>query len=83
MSRKEKLLARIAATPTDFTWEEMTALLTMLGYRPVEGSGSRIRFVDDEKQKILLHKPHPGNIVKLYVVRDVQKRLVEHGKYGR
>ncbi len=82
MSRKEKLLARFLSKPTDFTWEELTSLLTNLGYRVSQGNGARVRFMDDDRNKILLHRPHPGNIVKEYVLDDVRNKLMEHGKHG-
>ncbi len=28
-------------------------------------------------QKINLHKPHPGNEVKMYVIRELRKKLKE------
>lgn len=82
MSRKDKLLARFLSIPTDFTWEEMMALLGQLGYRAEQGDGSRVKMIDVEGNKILLHRPHPGNIIKKYIMREVKATLREHGKYG-
>jgi len=39
--------------------------------------GSRRRFVHPTAPIIALHKPHPGNIVKMYVIDDVLRVLTE------
>lgn len=76
----DKRLERLLARPKDYTWDELTSLLKHYGYKLRNGKGSRRRFIDDEKQKILLHEPHPGNILKEYMIDDVIDRLKEHGK---
>lgn len=82
MTRRDKLLARFRGRPKDFTWDELTRLLESFGYR--EGAtgktgGSRRRFVHDTAPAILLHKPHPGTIVKVYVIDQVLRVLAEEG----
>jgi len=74
MSRREKLTQRLLNRPRDFTWDELTGLLKGLGYeavKPGKSGGSRRRFVHKTAPPITLHKPHPGNIVKRYVIDDV------------
>lgn len=66
--------------PRDFEWSELTTLLGQLGYTEEQGDGSRICFIDGGNRKIFLHKPHPGNILKAYVMRQVSEALKEHGK---
>jgi len=34
-------------------------------------SGSRVIFKNGGKRPIMLHKPHPGNIVKRYAMQQV------------
>lgn len=75
-----KRLDRLMERPKDYTWDELIALLKSLGYEMRTGSGSRRRFIDAEKRKILLHEPHPGNILKRYQIDGVLERLQEHGK---
>lgn len=41
--------------------------------------GSRRRFVHPIVPLIALHKPHPGSVVKMYVVDDVLRVLTEEG----
>ena len=80
MGRREKLVARLKGRPKDFTWDELVGLLEGLGY--VEAAtgktgGSRRRFIHETAPTIALHKPHPGNIVKMYVIDDVLRIMTE------
>ena len=82
MSRKDKLLARLQQRPKDFTWDELTALLKSLGYRqakPGKTGGSRIRFVHPTAATITLHKPHPKNILKMYIIDDILEVFKQEG----
>ncbi|WP_439238888.1 type II toxin-antitoxin system HicA family toxin [Lonepinella sp. BR2919] len=64
--------------PRNFTWEELKTLLIGLGFVEQQGNGSRVKFVHAELQyPISLHKPHPGNELKLYVVEQVKIALDE------
>jgi hypothetical protein len=83
MSRKEKLIARFRTQPRDFTWDELVRLLRYLGYEEITAgktSGSRCRFEDESGHPIYLHKPHPGNIVKKYVIDDLTEELKQERK---
>lgn len=83
MGKSEKLLERLLKLPRDFTWDELTAVLIYLGYEPLKTGktgGSRRKFADQNKNIINLHKPHPGNIVKEYVLKQVLEQLKEKGK---
>lgn len=74
MSRQEKLTSRLLSVPKDFTWDELVKVLAQYGYTEIKGGktgGSRRRFVDDDKNVITLHKPHPSNILKSYAIREV------------
>jgi hypothetical protein len=54
--------------------------LNYFGYKEITGSGSRRKFVNEFlDQKLSLHKPHPGNIVKRYVIDIVIDALIEKG----
>ena len=82
MSQKDKLIAKLKTKPKDFTYQELTKLLAELGYREAKAGktgGSRRRFVHDHAATIVLHKPHPGNILKRYQVEQVLKTLTEEG----
>ncbi|HEX9509842.1 MAG TPA: type II toxin-antitoxin system HicA family toxin [Puia sp.] len=82
MSRTEKLIQRLLAIPKDLTWEELVKILAQFGYSELKKGktgGSRRKFADDKKNIIILHKPHPGNIVKEYVIKQVTWHLKEKG----
>ena len=82
MSRRDKLIARLRSRPKDLTWDELVRLLETLGYveaKTGKTGGSRRRFLHPTAPVIALHKPHPGNIVKMYVVDDVLGVLTEEG----
>lgn len=86
MTKAEKQLARLLARPSDFTWSELETLLGNFGYEILNAgktSGSRVRFIRPEtKHKILLHKPHPGEILRKYQIDYVLESLREQGLIG-
>ncbi len=80
MSKKDKLLEKLESKPKDFTYDELKTLLNYLGfYENDKGktSGSRVEFKDIMNRKIRLHKPHPGNILKLYQIKKILDKLKE------
>jgi predicted RNA binding protein YcfA (HicA-like mRNA interferase family) len=78
MSKKEKLLKRFTEKPPrkDLTFTELETLLKALSFDKVEGSGSRVKFVKDGLL-INLHKPHPDDTLKVYIVKQIQQKLKE------
>jgi hypothetical protein len=73
MSTKGKLIERFEKQPKDFTWEELVRLFAIFGFttdNKGKTSGSRIVFEKGEDVHTL-HKPHPSNIVKSYVLKQV------------
>ncbi len=84
MSRKDKLLAKLRRRPKDFTWDELSTLLISLGYKEAKAGktgGSRKRFVHPAAGAVTLHKPHPRNILKMYVVNDIINILKREGMF--
>lgn len=82
MGTKEKLIARFCTLPNDFTWEEMSRLLVALGYTPCnkgKTSGSRVIFKGAGLKPVMLHRPHPGNVIKGYVMKQVYDYLKNEG----
>ena len=82
MTRRDKLVARFRAKPKGFTWDELVRMLEGLGYSEAadgKTGGSRCRFVHETAPTIALHQPHPGNIVKIYVIENVLRMLTEEG----
>ncbi|MCS3795838.1 type II toxin-antitoxin system HicA family toxin [Niastella sp. OAS944] len=82
MSTKAKALHRLLSVPRDFTWEELIKLLSLFGYielKKGKTGGSRRKFADENKNVIILHKPHPSNIVKEYALKQVITQLKDKG----
>ena len=82
MGTKEKLRNRFLKMPSDFTFDEMQRLLEGYGYEKSNKgntSGSRLIFKNGNKRPIMLHKPHPGDIVKEYAMKQVFDDLKEAG----
>lgn len=75
MSKEEKMIERLKALPSDYTFTEARALAGRFGYKEMSKgstSGSRVLFYRErDGRKILLHKPHPGDVMKLYAVRQL------------
>ena len=82
MGTKEKLITRFSSLPNDFTWNELTRLLAALGFTHTnkgKTSGSRVIFKSEGRKPIMLHKPHPGNIIKGYAIKQVYDYLKNEG----
>ena len=80
MGKREKLITKLKTVPADFTWGDLKALLKALGYKEIQGSGSRAKFDNGNADQIIsLHKPHPGNIVKRYALRQLIEKLEQGG----
>lgn len=82
MGSKEKLIERFKWQPNDFTFDEMERLLSIFGYEKSnkgKTSGSRVIYRNENKRPIMLHKPHPGNIIKGYAMKQVLDELKEAG----
>ena len=79
MSQTKKSLEQFINTPLP-KWSELIALMKKLGYKKLEGDGSRVKFVNIEiKSVIELHKPHSQNTIKLYAKKDIIKELKDKG----
>ena len=82
MGTKEKLIERIKQRPVDFTFDEAKRLMSLLGYdlsNKGKTSGSRVIFYKEGRAPIMLHRPHPGNVVKHYAVKQLLETLLENG----
>ena len=80
MSKKDKLLTKFLEIPPrkDLTFKELSTLLISLGFEKIEGAGSAVKFYNKEKDLLInLHKPHPSDILKVYLVKQIQNKLKE------
>lgn len=82
MSKKDKLIKRLTSKPKDFEYNELRTLLKHLGFienNRGKTSGSAVRFYNNQtNRKIEIHKPHPGNILKMYQIEDIIEELKEY-----
>ena len=83
MSQLEKAKHRLLSRPCDYTYAESKNLLQKLGFlEKTKGktSGSRVCFFRQSDNKILLlHKPHPQNVLRSYVVDYLVDELRSSG----
>lgn len=84
MSRFEKLKERFMSLPSDYTYSEAKNLLEHLGFEERnkgKTSGSRVCFYrESDKRIIMLHKPHPGNIMKRGAIKQLAEQLKDWGE---
>lgn len=84
MSKLEKALARLKSIPRDYTYSEAKYLLGQLGFAESNKgrtSGSRVKFYRaSDGRLILLHKPHPSDIMSVASVRDLAEYLQRIGE---
>jgi hypothetical protein len=69
MSKLEKLVEKLKSKPKDFSWDEMVKVLKHYGYEQTpqgKTGGSRRKFINENKQIISLHEPHPQKVLKGY-----------------
>lgn len=72
MSKREKLIERFLKMPKDFHYDEAVKLLGYFGFHEVKKgktAGSRVKFANAEGVPIVMHKPHPGGIMKQYQLK--------------
>ena len=67
--------------PKDFTFAEMTSLLSYFGYQLKQGgTGSGVKFVKSDSNEVInFHKPHPNGILKQYILKQVIEKLKKDG----
>ncbi|MEI7725024.1 MAG: type II toxin-antitoxin system HicA family toxin [Bacteroidota bacterium] len=79
MSKHEKLKEKLLQVPVNFSYDEMVALLNSFGYHVANRgrtSGSAVMFYNqDSGDKIMFHKPHPGNELKKYILNMIIEKL--------
>jgi len=80
MSKKDKLLTKFLEIPPrkNLTFNELNSLLLSCGFQKIEGAGSAVKFYHPKNDILInLHKPHPSNILKVYLIKQLQAKLME------
>ena len=84
MGRLEKAKERLKAIPKDYTYSEVRTLLRHIGFEEFnkgKTSGSRVKFYRKKDGLIImLHKPHPGDVMSVASTRDVYEQLHRIGE---
>ncbi|MEE1014586.1 MAG: type II toxin-antitoxin system HicA family toxin [Lachnospiraceae bacterium] len=84
MSKFEKAKERILGKPKDYTYTEARYLLGKMGFDEFnkgKTSGSRVRFYRERDRKVvLLHKPHPEDVMDRGAVSGLVDYLKEIGE---
>lgn len=82
MTKSEKLRNRFLADriPTDFTWDELKSVMSGYGFKWKNPSGGSHGFFENEDRNCVIKpaaRPHPGNIVRVYQIREYRRKLKE------
>lgn len=84
MSQLVKAKERILSKPKDYTYTEAKVFLKQLGFEEKnkgKTSGSRVSFFrESDGRVILLHKPHPGDVMDIGAVKGLVAYLREMGE---
>lgn len=87
MGKKDLLIERLLSMPKDFEQREMDTLMNQCGcvrHNRGKTSGSAIEYVHQATQRVFTyHRPHPGNIIKPYVLKAAIQFLQSVGKIRR
>jgi predicted RNA binding protein YcfA (HicA-like mRNA interferase family) len=78
MSKMDKIIERLLSKPKDFTWDETIKVLKYFGYEQLaqgKTGGSRRKFVNEKKQILSLHEPHPQKVLKTYQLDSIIEHL--------
>jgi hypothetical protein len=83
MTQYEKRITRLFSKPKDFRYSELVSLLASLGYQEIKTgktAGSRVAFCHSKTKNIIrLHRPNPGDILKMYQLEMIIDLLVSEG----
>ena len=80
MSKKDKLIKKFLTVPPlkDLTFDELETLLFSCGFKKIAGYSSAIKFYNEYKDILInLHKPHPSNVLKVYIIKQIQNKIKE------
>lgn len=77
-SKHKKTLAAINSLAKSIQFRDVESLLRAVECKRVEGDGSRITFAKDGK-RFHVHRPHPGNTLLLYQVKELRSFLNDIG----
>ena len=75
MGKRDKLIEKLNSE-SEFTWNDLERLMTLLNFVKIEGAGPRVKFFNKDTNIIIkIHKPHPDKAIKDYVRKEILARL--------
>lgn len=81
MTKKSKNLKKLMDATTTIQWSELISILEGLGFDCFfnKGGSSHCKFKHPKGAILSICRPHPGNEVKPYILRQVRECLIEWG----
>tara|TARA_R110001606_G_scaffold370428_1_gene526862 strand:+ start:296 stop:577 length:282 start_codon:yes stop_codon:yes gene_type:complete len=82
MGKHDKTREQINQKPTSskIKWTSFRSFMLSLGFIEIQGSGSRVKFYNKEKDALAhFHKPHPKPEMDKAAVDDAREFLIAHG----
>ncbi len=78
MGKQSKTRIKIDNKPTlsTITWSDVESYMTSLGFRVIEGNGSRVKFYHKDLDRLAhFHRPHPKPQVCKAAINDLREFL--------
>ena len=81
VSKKDKLLSRLFATPPPkgFAWGDLVTVMTRAGFSKHCDSGSHYIFEHSSGLRFSMSKTHPSGLLKSYQVKNAREALQQVG----
>lgn len=84
MGKRDALTTRLLSMPKDFEQREMDTFMSQCGCvknNRGKTSGSAVQYVHQATQRVFTyHRPHPGNIIKPYILKAAIQFLQSVGE---
>ena len=81
MSKKDKLLSKLFATPPPkgFAWDDLITVMTRAGFSNECDGGSHYTFEHKEGLRLTMSKTHPSGLLKPYQVKSAKEAINRTG----
>lgn len=77
MSKKNKLLSKLFATPPPkgFAWDDLITVMTRAGFANERDGGSHYTFEHKDGLRLTMSKTHPSGLLKPYQVKNAKDAI--------
>jgi len=82
MTSIDKLKKTLKSRPKTYDWYDLKRVLESVGFSENTGgktSGSLVKFTHPTIAPVVVHKPHPENQLKHYMVNQIADKLESEG----